>query len=165
MECNHNDLESLPALPAKLQSFFCSYNKLRSLPPLPNNLIILYCDNNNINILPNLPDNFGFLDCKNTPFYNNMKQYISSDDYDSQLVDIDIINDIINILNKFRFLYYTLKYKKQFRKLLWEKIREPKIRIANHPDILQKLLLEDNVNENEDEFNQIIETFGTQTIY
>jgi hypothetical protein len=35
------------------------------------------------------------------------------------------IKQNIRILNNFRDLYYCLKFKKQLRKWLWEKVREP----------------------------------------
>jgi len=53
---------------------------------------------------------------------------------------------IIKILNNFRYLYYSLKFKKRFRDLLWVKIREPKIRVKYHP----KYLIENLPNEETD---------------
>ena len=43
-------------------------------------------------------------------------------------------------LNRFRELFYALKYKQKFRDLLWTKVREPKIRAKYHPDNLVNLL-------------------------
>jgi hypothetical protein len=42
----------------------------------------------------------------------------------------------IQIVNNFRHLYFCLKFKKQFRYWLWEKIREPKIMKKYHPSYL-----------------------------
>jgi len=42
----------------------------------------------------------------------------------------------IKIFNKFRYLYYSLKFKKQFRDLLWKKVREPMIMRRYHPSYL-----------------------------
>jgi hypothetical protein len=56
---------------------------------------------------------------------------------------IDIIKRKIRVLNQFRYLYYSLKYKKQFRDVLWVKIREPKIRIKYSHDYLVQHLHED----------------------
>lgn len=44
------------------------------------------------------------------------------------------------ILTNFKEMFYALKYKQQFRHLLWEKVREPKIRAKYHPDNLAKML-------------------------
>jgi hypothetical protein len=53
------------------------------------------------------------------------------------------------ILNNARHLYYSLKFKKTLRKLLWEKIREPKIIIRYHPKYLTECLCE---NDDLDDF-------------
>jgi hypothetical protein len=45
-----------------------------------------------------------------------------------------------DILNRFREMFYSLKYKQQFRHVLWAKVREPKIRAKYHPNNLDKLL-------------------------
>ena len=54
-----------------------------------------------------------------------------------------IIKLKIQKLNNFKHLYYCLKFKSQFRKILWEKIREPKIMQHYNP----KYLIE-NLNKN-----------------
>jgi hypothetical protein len=60
----------------------------------------------------------------------------------------------IQIENQFRELFYALKYKKQFRNLLWVRIREPKIRIKYHPNNLMKMLEERELTLDElDELN------------
>jgi hypothetical protein len=50
------------------------------------------------------------------------------------------MRNITNRIIRFKELFYTLKYKKRFRDLLWVRIREPKIRNKYHPDNLIKLL-------------------------
>ena len=45
-----------------------------------------------------------------------------------------------NAINRFREMFYALKYKQRFRDLLWVKVREPKIRARYHPDNLAKML-------------------------
>ena len=47
--------------------------------------------------------------------------------------------------NNFCNLYWCLKFKKQLRKWLWEKIREPKIMKEYHPSYLFE-----NIQENTD---------------
>jgi hypothetical protein len=49
----------------------------------------------------------------------------------------------IQTLNNFRHLYWSLKFKRQFKKWLWEKIREPKIMKEYHPSYLFEKLQED----------------------
>jgi len=55
LNCSHNQLTSLPSLPATLTSLNCIYNQLSSLPTLPDNLIDLVCYNNEIDSIPTLP--------------------------------------------------------------------------------------------------------------
>jgi hypothetical protein len=43
-------------------------------------------------------------------------------------------------IKRFREMFYALKYKHRFRQLLWENVREPKIRAKYHPDNLAKML-------------------------
>jgi len=48
----------------------------------------------------------------------------------------------------FRHLYYCLKFKKQLRKWLWEKVREPKIEKLYNPSYLIENLGDgDNLDE------------------
>ncbi len=46
LNCDHNQLTSLPSLPSTLTELNCNYNQLTSLPSLPTGLVTLYCDNN-----------------------------------------------------------------------------------------------------------------------
>ena len=62
----------------------------------------------------------------------------------------------IEIINKFRELFYTLKYKKQFQYLLWERIREPKIRNKYHPSNLMAML-EEKEDITLDELDELLE--------
>ena len=48
----------------------------------------------------------------------------------------------IQKLNRIRYTYYCQKYKPQFRKWLWEKIREPKFLKTYHPKYLFEYLFE-----------------------
>ena len=52
-------------------------------------------------------------------------------------------------INNFRYLFYCLKFKNQFRKYLWEKIRESKIIKKYSPNYLIENLIE-NFNEDLD---------------
>jgi uncharacterized repeat protein (TIGR01451 family) len=55
LNCSHNQLIYLSALPSLLIDFNCSYNQLSSLPQLPDSMINLHIDFNNILCLYNLP--------------------------------------------------------------------------------------------------------------
>ncbi len=63
LSCINNQLTSLPNLPASLRSLYCSYNQLTSLPNLPAILQNLDCQNNQLTSLPNLPANLQGFDC------------------------------------------------------------------------------------------------------
>jgi hypothetical protein len=59
------------------------------------------------------------------------------------------------ILYKFKYLYFSLKYKKKFKDWLWERVRLPKIKSHYHPNVLGKMLV--NINDdNEEEFDKTL---------
>jgi Leucine-rich repeat (LRR) protein len=134
--CYSNQLTSLPCLPLNLQYLYCYNNQLTSLPTLPLNLITLYCSFNKLTSLPCLPLNLQYLYCQKNPIYKIIKND-----------NIIILKLNVNKFNKFRYFYYSLKYKNKFRKLLWEKVREPKIRLEFAPDNILDILY----NEIEDD--------------
>ena len=74
--------------------------------------------------LPPLPESMGNLVCSGIessyfpPFPENCKNLVCSWN--------ELTNEEI-ILNNFRYLYYSLKFKKKFKDWLWIKVREPKI--------------------------------------
>lgn len=148
LNCSNNLLTSLPILPPDLLTLSCINNKLKDLPSLPSLLVRINCSNNCIQYLPEIPDSLDELICGNNPFHSERYIYVrdlnnySSEDDISFYRPLKHILDKIKTLNKFRELFYALKYKKQFRDLLWVKIREPKIRIKYHPDNLLKMLEE-----------------------
>jgi hypothetical protein len=63
--------------------------------------------------------------------------------------NIDIINQKVKVLNRFRHMFYSLKFKSKFLSLLWEKIRLQKIKNKFHPDNLRKQLENEDVDINE----------------
>jgi len=164
LNCSNNQLTSLPTLPQNLQILFCTNNQLTSLPTLPQNLQTLYCYNNQLTSLEGLPQNLKELNCSNNKikFMTLPKKLIFLICYKNQLTSLPAlpqnirlfdcndnpINEIlhnnslstvkqhIKILNNFRHLYYCLQFKKQLRKLLWEKVREPHIEKIFHPNYL-----------------------------
>ena len=131
--CGNNQLTSLHTLPKNLEVLYCSDNQLTSLPTLPQNLKKLYCSDNQLTCLPTLPQNLKYLYFRDNPIYEIVNRY-------------DLLETIknIQILNNFCYLYYCLKYKKQFRKWLWEKVREAKIQQIYHPNYLIENLKEED---------------------
>ena len=132
LNCSNNQLVALPSLNSILDILCCHDNQLLALPSLNTNLKLLYCVNNHLTLLPPLNENLETLFYDNNPIY----QIIDSN-------NLFIINKKLKILHKFCYLYYCLKFKKQFRDLLWKKIREPKIMKNYHPSYLNKLLIDD----------------------
>ena len=127
--CSNNELTSLPTLPQNLEYLSCDSNKLTSLPTLPKNLEYLYCDSNKLTSLPTLPQNLECLYCYDNPIY--------------EIVNNDCLITIkrnIQTLNNFRHLYYCLKFKKQLRKWLWEKVKEPSAKKLYNPMYLIEIL-------------------------
>ena len=137
--CSSNKLTSLPDLTkfTNLKELYCFKNKLSSLPTtLPQTLETLYCFDNKLTYLPTLPEKILYLYYTNNPICNIL-------DCDSN--SLIKVKQNIKILNNFRHLYYSLQFKKQLRKLLWEKIREKQIMNKYHPNYLLE-----NLEENTD---------------
>ena len=133
LNCENNNLTSLPSLPQNLITIHCSLNKLTALPRLPQNLEKLYCSNNELTLLPSLPQNLKILRC----FNNHIYKILDS-------LNLFQIKQKVQIINNFRNLYYYLKFKKQLRKWLWEKVIEPKIKQKYNPVYLIENLHEDD---------------------
>ena len=133
--CENNKLTSLPQLNENLISLNCRCNELISLPQLNKKLETVWCSNNNLTSLPDLNENLEFISFINNPIY-----LIINDSF-----SIDKIKPQIQTLNNFRHLYYSLKFKTQFRKWLWVKVREPRIIKKYHP-----IYLIENLDEHTD---------------
>jgi len=159
LDCEYNELSSLPCLNENLRELNCEYNQLRFLPSLNENLRVLICNNNQLRSLPSLNEKLEIL-----YFYNNQLHYLKSLNkkfkrlycYNNpicEIIDIekgtmDICKKQIQILNNFRYLYWCLYFKKQLKKLLWERIREPKIMKQYHPNYLFENLRKDTADLN-----------------
>ena len=63
LDCDDNQLTSLPDLPNSLEILYCRNNQLTSLPKLPNSLKELNCFNNRLTSLPQLPNSLQELNC------------------------------------------------------------------------------------------------------
>ena len=134
--CYCNQLTSLPPLNNNLIKLYCYHNNITELPPLPNSLIVLFCYHNQLSGLPLINNKLKYLDCCYNNIYNeNIEKY--KNDY----CNIKIIQTLRN----FRYTYYALKYKKHFKRWLWEKVREPKIMAKFHPSHLTHLLDTDDL--------------------
>jgi hypothetical protein len=138
---SNNRLTSLPPLNAHLRKMYCGNNRLTHLPPLPENLEILYCNNNRLNYLPDLNDKLETLWCLDNPIC----EIILND-------NLSITKKQAQMVNRFRWLYYSLKFKKRLRDWLWIRVREPKIREKYHPRYL------DNLDEDAD-LDEILENW------
>ena len=150
--CSHNNLTSLPPLPDNLKRLFCNTNKLTSLPPLNENLIYLDCNNNILTSLPPLPEKLEELVCYRNkltslpPLPEKLEYLCCFNNPISEIINGNNTSEIkkqIQILNNFRHLYYSLKYKKQFRDWLWVKIRETIAMQRYNPSYLIENLQED----------------------
>ena len=141
LNCSNNDLTSLPSLPENLKTIYCPFNKLTSLPNLTCiiHLETLHCYNNDLTSLPSLPLNLKIVRCFNTP----INTIVGSHSVFSH--SVFQLKQNVQIVNNLRHLYYCLKFKKQFRKWLWEKVREPNIMRIYNP-----LYLVENLNDDDD---------------
>ena len=83
-------------------------------------------------------------------FLTNERMYIRSINSD----DKDIMNQKLRVLNQFRYLYYSLKFKKQLRDWLWVKIREPKIREKYH-----HMYLLENLHDEDADLDEVLDAW------
>ena len=120
----------------KLEYLNCSSNQLTHLPTLNENLQHLKCSSNQLTYLPELNENLQRLYCYSNPLYP-----LDSND------NIDTHRHKIQILTNFKHLYSCLKFKTQFRRWLWELVREPKIALKYHPRYLTKHLVDGAILE------------------
>jgi hypothetical protein len=111
---------------------------------LNKNLEELSCPNNQLTSLPPLNEKLGYLHWDKNPIYYLLISIINLDGKLNLKNDLKKLNKILKIINKFRNMYYQLKFKKHFIKWLW-KSRERYIAEKYHP----KYLLE-NLDENTD---------------
>ena len=153
LSCSHNFLKCLPPLNKKLKKLICYNNHIKIIPPFHSNLKTLYCshnlltclpdlkkverlvcDGNNMLCLPSITSNIHELYCDEISNYNVFNNF-------NFIINCEIIKTLLN----FRFTYYCLKLKNKFKKWLWEKVREPKIMKKFHPDHLNELKENDDL--------------------
>ena len=138
--CSNNRLTSIPILP-NLKKIFCSHNQLTTIPFLPK-LEKLCCSHNQLIIISDLP-NLKEIQMNYNPICDIITENNKYNTY-----PIYNFNNKNIILNKFRHLFYSLKYQKKFIKWLWGKSRLSKVQKIYHPDNLIKLI---ETNKNWDE--------------
>jgi hypothetical protein len=138
LSCDHNKIIYLPILPEKLKKLSFSGNKLTYISTLPENLTKLFCDDNILISLPPLSKNL--IDLTHIP---NLPENLTNFDFDNNIIydivnsaDLNIVKRNINTINNFKHLYHCIKFRAQFRKYLWEKVREPKIIKKYDPNYL-----------------------------
>jgi Leucine-rich repeat (LRR) protein len=150
LDCSKNQITQLPMCSRKLYMISCSYNKLTEIPNSYSNIILLYCSNNDIISMPFLSKKLTGIVCSNTWFYSNFNLYdIERHSYFINSFVARDISIIINKINKFKYIYHCLKYKRQIMKWLW-KMRERRATELYHPSNLIKLLetvTEDEIDE------------------
>ena len=78
------------------------------------------------------------------PLNNTLTHYLYCD-YNIYNKKYNNCFNIIKILRNVRNTYYLLKFKKHFKRWLWEKVREPKIMAKFHPSHLNHLLDTDDL--------------------
>jgi Leucine-rich repeat (LRR) protein len=147
LNCSINQLTNLPKLSASLLKLYCSNNQLKRLPALPAALKSLFCGNNQLTNLPVLPTTLTNFYCGQNPI--NLAINVA--------LPIHLVRINIHIINKFRFIFYSLKCKRRLRNFLWLKIREPKIKAQFHPCYLANMNEETDLDAFIDEWVKINE--------
>ena len=143
LDCSRNMLKKLPPLNNTLKVLVCSLNQLTELPPLNNDLTFLDCSYNQLTKLPSLNNKLEQIYCYRNqltelPVLNNKLVILFCSD--NNIFNKNNNNkNIIQTLRNFRYTYYLLKFKKHFKRWLWEKVREPKIMKRFHPSHLDEL--------------------------
>ena len=140
MKCSNNELSCLPLLPAKLEYLRCDNNYITHIPYFPDNLKFVEFSNNQIELLPQLPISLSYLVCDGNPICQIIDAYETH----------DVIINKLNILYKFRYLFYSLKLKTKFRRWLWERIREPKIKSSFSPQNISNNFMDNGDDEDID---------------
>lgn len=146
LDCSNNQLFNLYFLNKNLKTLNCSANDLIKLPYLynNNNLKYLDCSFNKLYSFPFFNENLRAIICYDNPLY----EMLDNKNYSKKnLITKTKILKKIKILNNFIFLFYCLKFKKQFRDWLWIKIREPKIKDKYKPSYLNNLDENTNLEE------------------
>jgi Leucine-rich repeat (LRR) protein len=133
--CNNNVLDSLPPLPPDLSTLVCNNNALKRIPPLPPNVTTFICSNNQLLYLPSLPPTLRHLSCIRNPFIEYLRN--------GKRICIETMNKISQVICRFRYLYYVLKYKWRFLEIAAKIIMKPE----NICKMLQNKILSLEINK------------------
>lgn len=117
LNCASNQIENLDNIPKTIKFLYCSNNQIRLLNFLPPVLEMLHCKNNLIKRLDYLPKSVYNLDCDTEKMIYSFNEYCPfltyfRPDY-TQYVEVSpefIKPKNIHKLNKFKMLYFKLKY-------------------------------------------------------
>jgi uncharacterized repeat protein (TIGR01451 family) len=72
LDCQGENIASLPTLPDSLKVLNCSENQITNLPSLPVGLKELFCGENLLTTIPPLPNSLQMLDCTYNPDFNSL---------------------------------------------------------------------------------------------
>jgi len=141
-----NDIEKITYFPENVIFINISYNYLTELPLIPENVEELFCLHNKLIMMSQIKSSrINYL-----AFNSEVNGFINTD-Y-TERINRSVKN--INIINKFKSTYYHLLCKKRLRQILWENIREPKIKNMYHPDKLYKIIKNVSDDELEEALNE-----------
>jgi hypothetical protein len=174
MNCSHNKLSSLPPLNTSLNKLNCSNNRLTYFPKINESLLILNCSFNQLTFLPAL-FYLTELNCEHNPMHTlpNTLEYLKFINIHKTCISQVILNhsygmypvcsalkNKIQIINRFRELYFLLKLKKKILSWMW-KSREKRIQTQFHPSHLY-VFLENGIQEDD---NEAMDEFLNKWIY
>ena len=154
LDFNSCNVFRIPLLPESIMHISCSWNPVHVIENIPNNINIRM-DWSTYNIYSDYDDYDGMyrvIDFMQTPIYDAILDFPSF----PHINYIDKCRDRLLVVNRFRILFYSLKCKKRLMRYLLDKVRRPKIELANHPDRLQAFI--DNADPDED-LADVIEKF------
>ena len=154
LDCNECDLIRIPVLPESISYVNISYNPILFIEHIPKS-IEFYLDWSYYNIHDdefNI-DNEKLICFDETPIYDFIFDFP-----DNRMDYIETCRHRLQVFNRFRELFYHLKFKQRFRDWLWKKVRLPKIERMNHPDRLRDAL---ESADPEDDLVNVVETFAT----
>lgn len=135
----NNRITHIKYFPQNLKLIYISNNKLKELPPISSTVEELFVSGNMLILMPEIPTSPTITMQAMSVLCETLGKFYT----DNSIVTFEQTIRNINVLQKFRSIYYYAKYRNRLRKWLWERIREPKIKAAYHPDKLKKCL--DNV--------------------
>jgi hypothetical protein len=164
-------LARLPQLPSTLKRIVADHCRIQSVPRLPLLVFRVDFSYNPLWHMVNAPSHLinpgGLLRwvIKETPLFEILYNPLQ-DSTPFELDEIGEKGDVykclhrLKILNRFRDLFYALKFKRRFRYWLWVRVRLPRIERANHPALLQEVL----AAAGDEPIERVIEVFGESNI-